>query len=111
MGLPGFLVLPCPESYSGAGLPVNTAGVGGGLAALATQESLSMMLTPSQAARELDLTPAAVRAAVRRGALPAVRVLGRIRLRAEDVARAAAGSPAFQEIRHAALDQPSSTAA
>ena len=44
-----------------------------------------MMLTPSQAARELDLTPAAV--------------------------RAAAGSPAFQEIRHAALDQPSSTAA
>ena len=83
----------------------------GGLAALATQESLSMMLTPSQAARELDLTPAAVRAAVRRGALPGVRVLGRIRLRAEDVARAAAGSPASQETRHAALDQPSSTAA
>ena len=111
MGLEGFLVLPCPESYSGAGLPVNTAGVSGGLAALATQESLSMMLTPSQAARELDLTPAAVRAAVRRGALPGVRVLGRIRLRAEDVARAAAGSPASQETRHAALDQPSSTAA
>jgi excisionase family DNA binding protein len=68
-----------------------------------------MMLTPRQAARELDVTPHAVRAAVRRGALPAVRILGRIRLRAEDVARAAAGSPAFQETRHAALTEPSCT--
>jgi len=57
-------------------------------------------LTPKQAARELMMTPGGVRAAIRRGALPAVRVLGRLKLRAEDVRAAKAGS-LTTESRHA----------
>jgi hypothetical protein len=65
-------------------------------------------LTVAQAAIELDLSPAAVRAAIRRGALPARKVLGRHRLDAADVRRAAAGVPAqSKELRHADHDQPS----
>jgi excisionase family DNA binding protein len=71
-----------------------------------------MTMTVAQAARELDLTPDAVRAAIRRGALPARKVLGRHRLDAAAVRRAAAGVPAqSKELRHADHDQPSSTAA
>ena len=63
-----------------------------------------MLLTPRQAATELALTPGGVRAAIRRGALPAVRVLGRLKLREEDVRAAKAGSPTATEARHA-LDE------
>jgi len=62
-----------------------------------------MYLTPRQAAAELALTPGGVRAAIRRGALPALRVLGRLKLRAEDVRAAKAGSPTT-ESRHAPDD-------
>jgi hypothetical protein len=65
-------------------------------------------LTVAQAAIELDLSPAAVRAAIRRGALPARKVLGRHRLAAADVRRAADGVPAqSKELRHADHDQSS----
>lgn len=70
-----------------------------------------MLLTPRQAANELALTPGGVRAAIRRGALPAVRVLGRLKLRAEDVRAAQAGAPTTTERRHAPDDHRTSTAA
>jgi hypothetical protein len=63
-------------------------------------------LTVAQAAIELDLSPAAVRAAIRRGALPARKVLGRHRLDAADVRRAADGVSCFKET-HNADSQPS----
>jgi hypothetical protein len=61
----------------------------------------SEFLTPVQAARELMMTPGGVRTAIRRGALPALRVLGRLKLRAEDVRAAKEGSPTAAEVRHA----------
>ena len=69
-----------------------------------------MLLTPRQAATELALTPGGVRAAIRRGALPAVRVLGRLKLREEDVRAAKAGSPTT-EARHALDEHRACTAA
>jgi hypothetical protein len=62
-------------------------------------------LTVAQAAIELDLSPAAVRAAIRRGALPARKVLGRHRLAAADVRRAADGVSCFKETHNADHDQ------
>jgi len=70
-----------------------------------------MLLTTRQAANELALTPGGVRAAIRRGALPALRVLGRLKLRAEDVRAAKAGSPISTERRHAPDDHRACTAA
>jgi hypothetical protein len=54
-------------------------------------------LTPAQAATVLDLTPTACREAIRTGRLPARKVLGRLRLDPDVVARVAAGAPAFKE--------------
>lgn len=54
-------------------------------------------LTPTQAATVLDLSVTACREAIRSGRLPAVKVLGRLRLDPDVVARVAAGAPAFKE--------------
>ena len=70
-----------------------------------------MLLTPRQAANELALTPGGVRGAIRRGALPALRVLGRLKLRVEDVRAAKAGAPIPTERRHAPDDHRACTAA
>jgi len=70
-----------------------------------------MLLTTRQAANELALTPGGVRAAIRRGALPALRVLGRLKLRVEDVRAAKAGAPISTERRHAPDDHRACTAA
>ena len=58
---------------------------------------LKPYLTPAQAATVLDLTVTATREAIRTGRLPAVKVLGRLRLDPDVVARVAAGAPAFRE--------------
>jgi len=70
-----------------------------------------MLLTTRQAANELALTPGGVRAAIRRGALPALRVLGRLKLRVEDVRAAKAGAPISTERRHAPAEHHACTAA
>lgn len=62
---------------------------------------LKPYLTPAQAATVLDLTPTACREAIRTGRLPAVKVLGRLRLDPAVVARVAAGAPAAKEPRRA----------
>ena len=58
---------------------------------------LKPYLTPAQAATVLDLTVTATREAIRTGRLPAVKVLGRLRLDPDVVARVAAGAPAAKE--------------
>jgi len=68
---------------------------------MSTNNKKSEYLTPIQAARELMMTPGGVRAAIRRGALPALRVLGRLKLRAEDVRAAKEGTPTAVEGHHA----------
>jgi hypothetical protein len=68
---------------------------------MSTNSKKSEYLTPIEAARELMMTPGGVRTAIRRGALPALRVLGRLKLRAEDVRAAKEGSPTAAEVRHA----------
>jgi hypothetical protein len=50
-----------------------------------------MWISPKEAAEKLDITPHAVRAAIRRGALPAKWVLGRLRIDSEALERIAAG--------------------
>jgi len=60
---------------------------------------MKTFMTPAQAALVFDLTPTAVREAIRSGRLPATKVLGRLRIDAEVVAREAAGAPAYQERR------------
>lgn len=52
-----------------------------------------MKITPKEAAKRLGVTSACVRMAIRRGELQAVRVLGRLRLDAEEIDRIAAGVP------------------
>lgn len=54
-------------------------------------------LTPAEAAIELGLTDTGVRTAIRRGQLSARKVMGRLRLDPEVVAKAARGAPAGQE--------------
>lgn len=58
---------------------------------------MKSFMTPQQAARALDLTPTAIREAIRTGRLPATKVLGRLRLDPEVVARVARGAPASKE--------------
>lgn len=60
---------------------------------------MKTFMTPAQAALALDLTPTAIREAIRTGRLPATKVLGRLRIDAEVVARVARGAPASQERR------------
>lgn len=54
-------------------------------------------LTPAQAATVLDLSVAGCREAIRTGRLPAVKVMGRLRLDPEVVARVARGAPVSKE--------------
>jgi excisionase family DNA binding protein len=54
-------------------------------------DRISDYMTVEDASRELGKDPATVRAAIKRGGLPARKVLGRWRLNPADVRRAAAG--------------------
>lgn len=60
---------------------------------------MKSFMTPAQAARALDLTPTAIREAIRTGRLPATKVLGRLRLDPQVVARVVAGAPAAKELQ------------
>lgn len=58
------------------------------------------LMSPNEAAVKLDISAAGVRCAIRRGKLPARRVLGRWKLRPEDVDAAAAGWSPISEAAH-----------
>jgi hypothetical protein len=50
-------------------------------------------ITPKQAAEALGYTPEGVRSAIKRGALPGVKVLGRYHIRLDDWSRIAGAPP------------------